>query len=111
MSYAKNFAVVGLVFSTVECNIESVRTVLKADKHHSPPFSLLSIERNQIFEMEPTPGLSLVVYSDFVVSDKNEDDHAHSLPFFIAGLQAGLFGAVGFAAFSTAIEYFLLHYH
>jgi len=75
MSYAKNFAIVGLVFSSVECNIESYRA--KADIRNG-------------------------TYAGFVTG---------GLLGFRAGLQAGVIGACAFAAFSTAIEYFLLHYH
>ncbi|CAF4209691.1 unnamed protein product [Rotaria sp. Silwood2] len=75
MSYAKNFAIVGLVFSTVECNIESYRA--KSDIRNG-------------------------TYAGFVTG---------GLLGLRAGLQASFIGAIGFAAFSTAIEYFLLHYH
>ncbi|CAF4190057.1 unnamed protein product [Rotaria magnacalcarata] len=75
MSYAKNFAMVGLVFSTVECNIESYRA--KSDIRNG-------------------------TYAGFVTG---------GLLGLRAGFQASVYGAVGFAVFSTAIEYFLLNYH
>ncbi|CAF0957393.1 unnamed protein product [Rotaria sordida] len=75
LSYAKNFAIVGLLFSTIECNIESYRA--KSDIRNG-------------------------TYAGFVTG---------GLLGFRAGLQAGVIGALGFAAFSTAIEYFLLNYH
>jgi hypothetical protein len=68
MSYAKNFAVVGLVFSTVECNIESVRHETSA-RNAAIRFSRsFSIALNQIFAMERTPALLPAVYSAFAVS-------------------------------------------
>lgn len=75
IGYAKNFAIVGLVFSSIECNIESYRA--KADIRNG-------------------------TYAGFVTG---------GLLGFRAGLQPAVFGAIGFAAFSTAIEYFLLNYH
>ena len=66
MSYAKNFALVGLVFSTVECNIEFVRRTRHANERFFSPIDF-SIERNRIFAMAPMQDLSPVVYSVFEV--------------------------------------------
>lgn len=72
-SYAKNFAVVGCIFTAVECTIESYRG--KNDW------------KNSTYAGGVTGGMIGLR----------------------AGVKAGLFGAAGFAAFSTAIEYYMNH--
>ncbi|XP_035738725.1 mitochondrial import inner membrane translocase subunit Tim22-like [Vespa mandarinia] len=71
LSYAKNFAAVGCVFSAVECTIESYRG--KTDW------------KNGTYAGGVTGGLIGLR----------------------AGIKAGLIGAAGFAAFSTAIDYYM----
>ncbi|KAK2581197.1 hypothetical protein KPH14_007997 [Odynerus spinipes] len=71
LSYAKNFAAVGCVFSAIECSIESYRG--KTDW------------RNGTYAGGLTGGLIGLR----------------------AGIKAGLVGAAGFAAFSTAIDYYM----
>lgn len=71
MSYAKNFAIVGAMFSCTECIIESHRG--KSDWKNA-------------------------VYSGCVTGGAIG---------FRAGLQGGVLGCGGFAAFSAAIEYYL----
>ena len=72
-SYGKNFAVVGCVFTAIECTIESYRG--KNDW------------KNSAYAGGFTGGIIGLR----------------------AGVKAGLFGAAGFAAFSTAIEYYMSH--
>ncbi|KAJ8667650.1 hypothetical protein QAD02_009313 [Eretmocerus hayati] len=71
VGYAKNFAVIGLVFSAVECTIESYRG--KTDW------------KNGTYAGGLTGGLIGLR----------------------AGVRAGIMGAAGFAAFSTAIDYYM----
>lgn len=71
LGYAKNFAAVGLVFSAIECTIESYRG--KTDW------------KNGTYAGGFTGGLIGLR----------------------AGIKAGLVGAAGFAAFSTAIDYYM----
>ncbi|XP_071581037.1 mitochondrial import inner membrane translocase subunit Tim22 [Temnothorax nylanderi] len=71
LSYAKNFAVVGCIFSAIECTIESYRG--KTDW------------KNGTYAGGFTGGLIGLR----------------------AGIKAGIVGAAGFAAFSTAIDYYM----
>ncbi|KAL0130926.1 hypothetical protein PUN28_002488 [Cardiocondyla obscurior] len=71
LGYAKNFAVVGCIFSAVECTIESYRG--KTDW------------KNGTYAGGVTGGLIGLR----------------------AGIKAGIVGAAGFAAFSTAIDYYM----
>ncbi|CAG0892615.1 unnamed protein product [Cyprideis torosa] len=71
LSYAKNFAVIGCMFSAVECTIESYRG--KDDW------------KNGTYSGAVTGGLIGLR----------------------AGVKAGVFGAAGFAIFSTAIDYWM----
>ncbi|KAK9729730.1 hypothetical protein QE152_g15784 [Popillia japonica] len=71
LSYAKNFALIGLMFSAIECTIESARG--KSDW------------KNGTYAGGVTGGLIGLR----------------------AGIKAGIFGAAGFAAFSTAIDYYM----
>ncbi|XP_022211492.1 mitochondrial import inner membrane translocase subunit Tim22 [Drosophila obscura] len=70
-SYAKNFALIGAVFSVVECAIESKRGVTDW--------------RNGTYAGGITGGLIGLR----------------------AGIKAGVIGGLGFAAFSTAIDYYM----
>ncbi|XP_034485281.1 mitochondrial import inner membrane translocase subunit Tim22 [Drosophila innubila] len=70
-SYAKNFALIGAVFSIVECTIESKRGVTDW--------------RNGTYAGGITGGLIGLR----------------------AGIKAGVIGGLGFAAFSTAIDYYM----
>ena len=72
-SYAKNFAVVGAMFSSTECLIESYRG-----------------------KTELKNGTMAGCLSGGMLGMR-------------AGPQAAMFGCAGFAAFSTAIDYFLRH--
>jgi import inner membrane translocase subunit TIM22 len=71
VSYGKNFAIVGAMFSAVECTIESYRG--KSDW------------RNGTYAGGITGGIIGLR----------------------AGIKAGIFGAAGFAAFSTLIDYYM----
>ncbi|XP_017764114.1 PREDICTED: mitochondrial import inner membrane translocase subunit Tim22 [Eufriesea mexicana] len=71
LSYAKNFAVLGCVFTAIECTIESYRG--KSDW------------KNGTYAGGLTGGIIGLR----------------------AGIKAGLIGAAGFAAFSTAIDYYM----
>jgi len=71
LSYAKNFAVVGCIFSAIECTVESYRG--KTDW------------KNGTYAGGLTGGLIGLR----------------------AGIKAGIVGAAGFAAFSTAIDYYM----
>ncbi|KAL3270976.1 hypothetical protein HHI36_021479 [Cryptolaemus montrouzieri] len=71
LSYAKNFAIIGAMFSAVECTIETMRG--KSDW------------RNGTYAGGVTGGLIGLR----------------------AGVKAGVIGAAGFAAFSTAIDYYM----
>ncbi|XP_012532395.1 mitochondrial import inner membrane translocase subunit Tim22 [Monomorium pharaonis] len=73
LSYAKNFAVVGCLFSAIECTIESYRG--KTDW------------KNSTYAGGLTGGLIGLR----------------------AGIKAGILGAAGFAAFSTVIDYYMIH--
>ncbi|ALC46602.1 CG31229 [Drosophila busckii] len=70
-SYAKNFALIGAVFSVVECTIESKRGVTDW--------------KNGTYAGGITGGLIGLR----------------------AGIKAGIIGGLGFAAFSTAIDYYM----
>ncbi|XP_031845726.1 mitochondrial import inner membrane translocase subunit Tim22 [Nomia melanderi] len=72
-SYAKNFAVIGCVFTAIECSIESYRG--KNDW------------KNTAYAGGFTGGILGLR----------------------AGVKAGIIGAAGFAAFSTAIDYYMNH--
>lgn len=65
-NYAKNFALVGLIFSAVECRIESVGKFQRRSSSYK--FShLFSIEQNLTYEMEHLLVLLPVVSLPFAV--------------------------------------------
>ncbi|KAF3816561.1 hypothetical protein GH733_013909 [Mirounga leonina] len=80
MSYAKNFAIVGAMFSCTECLVESHRG--------------RSDGRNSVISGCITGGA--IGFRGNVIS-----------ACFTAGLKAGVIGCGGFAAFSAAIDYYL----
>ncbi|KTF79383.1 hypothetical protein cypCar_00035668 [Cyprinus carpio] len=86
MSYAKNFAIVGAMFSCTECLIESHRG--KSDW------------KNAVYSGCITGG---------AIGFRGKSFFNLGLLFLssLAGLKAGVLGCGGFAAFSAAIEYYL----
>lgn len=95
--YAKNFAMIGMVFSAVECTIESVILV---------EISVFPVDTQFIwcfFYIKQSRGKS----------DWKNGTYAGAVTGGMiglrAGVKAGLVGAAGFAAFSTVIDYYMRH--
>lgn len=94
-SYAKNFALIGMVFSAVECTIESVRS-------------------NWLIYLS----LKFTLIDRIIIQSRGKTDwkngtYAGAVTGGIiglrAGIKAGIVGAAGFAAFSTVIDYYMRH--
>lgn len=94
-SYGKNFALIGMVFSAVECTIESSRG--------------RSDWRNGTYAGAVTGGLIGLRGEERRMVVPEEQITIINLIAIPAGVKAGLVGAAGFAAFSTAIDYYMHH--
>lgn len=94
-SYAKNFALIGAVFSVVECTIESVSIHISYIHHTSKHHEYIDCKSQQ----------------KRGVTDWRNGTYAGGVTGGLiglrAGIKAGVIGGLGFAAFSTAIDYYM----
>ena len=90
VSNGKNFAIVGAIFAATECSIETVIISLK--KNHDTVIIIF------FFQYRAKNDWKNATFSGLITG---------GLIGLRAGLRAGIFGATGFAMFSTLIEYYL----
>ena len=96
LSYAKNFAVVGFMFSSVECTIESVSVLSRSILR----FSFLIFSHHWLIQYRGKTDWKNGTYAGGITG---------GLIGLRAGLKPGIIGALGFAAFSTLIDYYMKH--
>ncbi|XP_066144944.1 mitochondrial import inner membrane translocase subunit Tim22 isoform X2 [Euwallacea fornicatus] len=99
LSYAKNFAIIGAMFSGVECTIETVDNLSAPSSN--PRCSLLVniwIEGKQQLKMRGKSDWKNGTYAGAVTG---------GMIGLRAGVKASVVGAMGFAAFSTVIDYYM----
>lgn len=102
LGYAKNFAVVGCIFSGIECAIESYRG--KTDWKNGTYAGGLT---GGLIGLRGIHALYSCIIKLFFYVLFNFVKLLNFLSFFTAGIKAGIVGAAGFAAFSTAIDYYM----